>query len=291
MAAVSDILLPKNFDVTRMTFGQPKQLENGGKTVYISYNDRNLLVQTPEMSAPFGVSVWPGERGAPDKYNVDMSFSGKESRPPLQTFFSMLEQISDRVITAAMENSQSWFKRREFPSRDVVEALYTPIIRFSKDRDTGEINNQYPPNFKLSLPFREGKFQFPAYDNNRAEVDMLALIASNTRGKGSRVSAIAQCTGVWLAGGKFGVTWKVKQLRIIAPQSLPAFAFQRTEEDGDLVEDDVDNEDVPASASVPAPAPTTKKAAGTANKAAAGALDRLIASSDEEEEGPDALEP
>ena len=236
MSVVSDIVLPKNFTVDRITYGQPKQLENGGKSIFISYNEKPLLVQTPDMNAPFGISMWPGERGAPDKYNVDVSFAGRETRPQLQQFFGMLEAISERVISDAMENAQTWFKRR-FPSRDVVEALYTPIIKYSKDRETGEINTQYPPNFKMSLPFRDGQFQFPVYDGKRNTLNLLDIATGDTRGKGSRVSAIVQCSAVWLAGGKFGVTWKVRQLRISEPARLSGYAFQRTEEDEE--EDDL----------------------------------------------------
>ena len=270
MSAISDIVLPKNFSVERITYGQPKQLENGGKSVYISYNEKQLLVQTPDMAAPFGVSMWPGERGGPDKYNIDLSFGGRETRPALQSFFSMLETISDRVVTDAMEFSQSWFKRR-FPSRDVVEALYTPIIRYSKDRETGEINNQYPPNFKMSLPFRDGKFQFPVYDAKRNDIDLMDVINSETRGKGSRVSAIVQCSAVWLAGGKFGITWKVRQLRITEPARLRGYAFQTTDEDN-FVEDDAET---PPAASNP------KKR----NDPVSEEAQKLLASSDEEGDG------
>ena len=236
MSAVSDVILPKNFDVARITYSTPKQLETGAKSIYISYNEKPLLVQTPDMQAPFGISMWPGERGAPDKYNVDVSFAGRETRPQLQAFFGVLESISERVITDAMDNSQAWFKRR-FPSRDVVEALYTPIIKYSKDRETGEVNTQYPPNFKMSLPFRDGQFQFPVYDGSRNLLNLLDIASSDTRGKGSRVSAIVQCSAVWIAASKFGVTWKVRQLRISEPARLTGYAFQRTEEDE--IEDEV----------------------------------------------------
>ena len=230
MAATSDIVLPKNFAVDRITYSNPKQLETGAKSIYISYNEKQLLVQTPDMTAPFGISMWPGERGAPDKYNIDVSFTGRESRPQLQSFFDMLEAISERVITDAMDNAQSWFKRR-FPSRDVVEALYTPIIKYSKDRNTGEINSQYPPNFKMSLPFRDGQFQFPVYDGKRNLINLHDIATGDTRGKGSRVSAIVQCSAVWIAASKFGVTWKVRQLRISEPARLTGYAFQKTEEE------------------------------------------------------------
>jgi hypothetical protein len=281
-SATSDIILPKNFAVDRITYSNPKQLETGAKSIYISYNEKQLLVQTPDMTAPFGVSMWPGERGAPDKYNIDVSFTGRESRPQLQSFFDMLEAISERVITDAMENAQSWFKRR-FPSRDVVEALYTPIIKYSKDRNTGEINTQYPPNFKMSLPFRDGQFQFPVYDGKRNPLNLLDIATSDTRGKGSRVSAIVQCSAVWIAASKFGVTWKVRQLRISEPARLTGYAFQKTEEE----EDDEEGEELEVVAKYvvdPKPTPAVAAAAAIERDVVAEEAEHLLESSDEDAE-------
>jgi hypothetical protein len=268
--ASNDIILPKNFDVSRMSYGTVKQLENGGRTVYINYNDKNLLVQTPEMTAPFGVRMWPGERGAPDKYNIDMSFAGRESRPAMQAFFDMLDTISNQVVTDAMTNCNAWFKKKSFPSREVAEALYTPIIRYSKDKETNEITNKYPPNFKMNLPYRDGVFQFPVYDGKRNQINLMDVVNSETRGMGSRVSAIVQCSGVWLSAGKFGVTWKVHQLKITEPQRLSGYAFMPTEEDEE--EDD----------DVVAPVAAAKKKAVVEDAIAEEASKLLLDSSEDE---------
>jgi hypothetical protein len=42
--------------------------------------------------------------------------------------------------------------------------------------------------------------------------------------KGARISAIVQCAGVWIAGGKFGCSWKVLWLKITQPQTIPITA-------------------------------------------------------------------
>jgi hypothetical protein len=50
--------------------------------------------------------------------------------------------------------------------------------------------------------------------------------------KGSRVRALIQCTGFWIAAGKFGLSWKLKQM-IIEPSARigKAYAFNDEEED------------------------------------------------------------
>ena len=44
--------------------------------------------------------------------------------------------------------------------------------------------------------------------------------------KGATVTGLLECTGVWFAGGRFGLSWKVKQMIIHhLPQKMKDFAF------------------------------------------------------------------
>jgi hypothetical protein len=44
--------------------------------------------------------------------------------------------------------------------------------------------------------------------------------------KGATATALLECTGVWFAGGRFGLSWKVKQAIIHhLPQKMKDFAF------------------------------------------------------------------
>jgi hypothetical protein len=62
--------------------------------------------------------------------------------------------------------------------------------------------------------------------------------------KGTKVRGLIQCTGFWIAAGKFGLTWRLKQMVLDPPARIgKAYAF-----------DDGDDE-------VAAPAPAPKAAA------------------------------
>jgi len=63
--------------------------------------------------------------------------------------------------------------------------------------------------------------------------------------KGSLTTMLIECTGVWFAGSKFGLSWKAVQIRVDrVPESIRDYAF----------EDDGESAPVPA-ARAPAPAP------------------------------------
>lgn len=233
--ATSAILLPKNFDVSHVTFAPPKLLNTGGRCIFVNYGEGRLLVQTPEMRVPFGISHWPGENGAPDKYSLDLSFDGHESRDSVRAFLAMIDALDRQLIKTGFESAMSWFKRK-LPSEEVLEALYTRSLRYSKDKETGEITNKYAPTMKVQLPTRDGKFDFPVFNGAREEIDLMSVFNTGNT-KGAKAQAILQLTSVWIVGSKFGMTWKVKQLKFVTPAALNGYAFQRTEDDDDEEEE------------------------------------------------------
>jgi hypothetical protein len=158
----------------------------------------------------------------------------------------MLQNISNFVLDSALENSNTWFKKK-YPSRDVVEAIFNSNIRYSKDKTTGEISNAYPPTFKMNLPYRDGNFTFPCYGASRDPISLMDIMNQPSRGKGARVTAIMQLNSLWIVGGKFGLTWKVSQLRVVMPQISSGYAFVHMADDDEVTnktsDDNDDNDD------------------------------------------------
>lgn len=137
---MDSIVLPNEFDVSNISYSEPRVLDNGGKVIYVSYNKKKLIMQTPEMVAPFGLSKWNNEGKGNDKYSLDLSFKGKDSRDVLSKFFDGLRDLDKKLVEDGLKHCQTWLKKT-YKSLDVVEALYTPIIKFAKDKN-GEINEK-----------------------------------------------------------------------------------------------------------------------------------------------------
>lgn len=238
----SMIRTARTFDVNHVAFGNVKTLDNGGRMIYMSYNGGPLIVQTPEMFAPFGLNRWTndaaaagGADGAPVKYSIELAFKGLATRASEKRFFEVMSGFDRKVVETALENSAAWLKKKH-NSIEVLEALYTPCIKLPKDKETSEVTDKYPPSIRLSLPFRDGAFKCDAYSVDGAPMDLVAL-EKDGGSKGARITALMQCSGVWIAGGKFGCTWKVLQLRVLRSESLKSFAFIGGEDDDDCDED------------------------------------------------------
>lgn len=221
---MNSIVLPKNFDISKLTYGTPKALESGGKSIYILYDGKPLVMQTPEMPVPFGMSKWAGDGKSADKYTLNMSFKNMAEKPSLKRFHDIMEALDDKLITDATVNSAQWLKKK-YTSTEIVKELYTPIVRVARDKETGDVTDKYPPTFRCSVPCRNGTFTCEVYDKQRNPLDL-----NTVETKGSRITAIVAPT-LWVAGGRFGCTFRVVQLRVVPPATISGFAFKDMDDD------------------------------------------------------------
>ncbi len=200
------ILLPSQIDASKITYGAPKALDNGGKIISVYHDGSPFIVQIPEMVAPYGLSKWDNDRGGV-KIHLDLSF-GKPDEADRAQFLAKASEVDRKFQGDALDNCVAWFKNK-YTTLDVVQALYTPMVKLAKDKATGEVTDAYPPTFKAQVPQRDGKVSCEVYDRDkqRVELDSMDL-------KGAAVTAIVQCSGLWVAGGKFGVTWRVVQMKV-----------------------------------------------------------------------------
>jgi hypothetical protein len=220
----NNITLVKDFDISKLSYNDVRNLDTGGKVVYVSYNKAPLVLQTPMMYAPFGLQKWTND--GKDKYTLNLSFRGMDNSKSMSTFHQMLKDFDTKFVNDGFANQGTWFKGKKLNSIEVVDALYTPLITPAKDKNTGEVTDKYPSTFKVTVPMKDGKFACEVYDENQNPADLLTM---NT--KGARVSALIQFAGLWFAGGKFGSSWRVVQLLVKPNQTIRGFAFQKDDED------------------------------------------------------------
>ena len=103
-------------------------------------------------------------------------------------------------------------------SREVVDALFTPMLRYPKNQDTGEPDTSRSPTLRVKIPFWDGAFNVEVYDLENRLVfpndEDISVTPVNLIQKGSNVATIIQNGGIWFANGKFGTTWKLVQCMV-----------------------------------------------------------------------------
>ena len=217
----SAVVSPSAFSASKITFSPVKMLESGGKQAYLNYDNRPLVMQVGSLETPFGLSVY--DKTTPVKYTVDLKLRGYDdaaANPKTAAIYQTLNALDEFMVDQGVKNSRAWFKADL--SRDVVKAFYTPTVRFSRDGD-GNLK-PYPPTLKIQLKQREGKFDVQVYDDKKRPMADIPL--EDVLVKGAFLTLLIQCTGVWFAGSKYGVSWKAIQIRADKiPDSIRGFAF------------------------------------------------------------------
>ena len=218
------IVSPKNFSCANIVITPLKSLDSGAKQAYVNYaydanTRKNLSVQVSTLPVPYGMNMF--DKAGPPKYSVDLSLRGYDDNPKVKQIYEMFTALDEYMIDQGVANSKTWFKAQL--TRDVVKAFYTPLVRWSKDAE-GNVK-PYPPTLKVQLKQRDGKFDVTLFDENKNELKGVPL--DELLVKGSQVTSVIQCTSLWFAGSKFGLSWKALQIRMDKmPDNIRGYAFQ-----------------------------------------------------------------
>ena len=138
------IVKSDKFSCSNVEYSDPKKLQHGGQAIYLNYDGKPLILQTPKMSMPWGMGKFDGDI---PKYSVDLSFKGMDNSESLQSFYSALNQLDEKLVEDGVSNSMQWFKKKK-QTKEVCKALYAPQIKVSKDKN-GEPDGKYPPTMKV----------------------------------------------------------------------------------------------------------------------------------------------
>ncbi len=240
-------LKPANFDIKKIKYGAPKTLDTGARIVGVYYGDGKLNIQLPWLRIPYGVGTGykkEGEEDKPiDRYDLNISFIGQDTNPKVKETVEIIESIQNKIINDAFDNRVTWLHNDYKGNKGFVEMLCSPTIKYDKDKATGQVTNKYPPTMKLKLPYdaKNDNFTFDAEDNEGNEIDFKTLMKKL---KGAKVRPIIQMTGIWIAGGKYGCSWKIIRAQFeVSSQNKVAFADD-SDDDTEKKESKVEEHDL-----------------------------------------------
>lgn len=229
--ANTGVYYPNEIDVSKVSYSELKQMGSGpARTCYINYNSGKLAIETPWLSSSFGIRQPAPEyrdEGAPPKYTIDFNLRGYRGEDPkVKELYDMLLQLQEKILNDACTYSMDWHKKQKM-STDVAEALFTPIVKFAKDKNTGEPTDMYPPTIKAKAQCWEGEWKCQAIQKGTGELvegDLSELVSGRINGR-----AIIECSSLWFAGGKFGTTWNLKMIEYESTsQAVPSnYSFRQ----------------------------------------------------------------
>ena len=214
------------FNANDVKYTSPKANSSGGKAINILNKTTNstLRLSTPLMLT-WGASDYVDQNGQGNgKYEMSLQFPNDEYKnDETELFFKNMRELEDKIKADALTYSKEWFGKKH-PNAEVINALWTPMLKYSKDKVTGDYDMTKPPRLVVKLPLWEGVWRCEIYDVDQQrlypDVSNPAVSPLDLLVKGSNVAVIIQCGGLWFANGKFGITWKLSQAVVQRKQTF-----------------------------------------------------------------------
>jgi len=216
----NEILNGTSFNVEDIAYSTPRISPQGGKNIKILAlpSRRWMMLATPLMDT-YGASDYtdPNTGLGNGKYSMSLFFkSGSEDT---RKFLQNMEQLEEKIKSDALKNSKAWFGK-VYNSPEVLEALWSPILKYSKDSTTGEPNKSKAPYMNIKLQKYSDKWNCEVY-NEKGDIlypndsdDSVSPLDSLPPSTEKRVRCVIQCGGLWITNGKFTVTWELKQISV-----------------------------------------------------------------------------
>jgi len=212
-------------NIEEIIFCAPKATAQGSKSVNLlnKATKTGLTLSTPLMLT-WGASDYKaeGEEKGNGRFEMSLQFPNDEYRTDdTDAFLTNMQALENRIKSNALIYSKEWFGKIH-KSPEVVDALWTPMLKYPKDKATGEYDHTKKPTLRLKLPQWEGVWKteiydeegnklFPSKDNELTPLDYLK--------KGANIMCLIQFAGIWFINGKFSASWKLVQAVVQKPRA------------------------------------------------------------------------
>jgi len=254
-SAPKEILSGETFNPAKdLKYSKPKANSSGGKSVGILNASTNsaTFISTPLMMT-WGVSTFEDKKTGEKTYSMSLQFPGEEyNTAAIAKFRANLVKFEEKVKADALVNQKDWFGKTTMTQQH-IDFQWTPMLKYAKG-ENGEPDHNKNPTLSVKIPIWEGVWNVELFDPSTRKifpdpcnehVTPVDLIA-----KGSHVAVVLQCGGVWFAGGKFGVTWKLFQAVVKPKTTLRGKChINLSQDDKKLVEtqeiDTISDDDIP----------------------------------------------
>ena len=213
--AQSDIVCLATATMGNIVISPPKVNKSGGKNCNVINKDtkKTLMMSTNCWMLTWGINEYTDDKTGAKTYDVSLQFPGDGyNTPETDSMLVKIKEIEELFKTELLSNPVLYFNKKTM-SREVLDALWTPMLRYPKDKVTLDFNTNLPPTLRLKIPYYDGKFSFEIYNDlghivygendDNSPLDIIH--------KGDDIQTVFQFGGIWFANGKCGATIRILQ--------------------------------------------------------------------------------
>jgi len=237
----SMITKAKSFNATDVSYREPVVNKRGNKTVQLQLDGQPLVLQIPLMLT-WGVNERVDDQSGRVSYDMALQFN--EDSPSILKFLESLKVLENKIKDDSCDAMCKKWHGKSKMSREVIDALMYPILKYPRIKDrngqpTSDPDYSRFPTMKLKIPFWDGNFNVELYGMDKSPLYLSggrtdpSVTPVTAIPKASHIRGLIQCTGLWFAGGKCGVTWKLVQACVRPPARLLGSATCHVMDDSD----------------------------------------------------------
>jgi hypothetical protein len=214
------------FNAQNIMYTAPKASAQGGKSVNIlnKMTKTTLTLSTPLMLT-WGASDFKkeGEEVGNGRFELSLQFPGEEYKTAdTEAFLKNMKSFEDKIKSDALIYSKEWFGKVH-KSAEIIEELFTPLLKYPKNKSTGEYDYNKQPTLKLKLPQWDGVWKTEIYDEDTNKLypslENQGVTPLDYLKKGSNIACLIQFAGIWFVNGKFSASWKLVQAVVQKPRA------------------------------------------------------------------------
>ena len=182
---------------------------NGIKLQDLAYkNQKKLIIQTPKMSAPFGIKK---QYKSEDKFEITLNF--EENNAWHEQLKRMLKAIEKRIIEYIFEHQEILGVSGK--SFEVIADKFSSCIKE---------NHKYGKSIVPKLETKDGRFKAIFFDSNQVQVEKVNEKSVN--------HVLIEIPSIWITSGRFGLKMKCIQIQTFESEEnkISSFAFVNMEE-------------------------------------------------------------
>ena len=225
----------KSINVEDVTFHVGKAQAGRNPSVSMKLKGQPFNIGLRDVRAPGGLNRREND-GAPDAFTSMIGLpgcprdgvglavaeggegGGGGELSDAQAFYNFLRQLESKIQTAAVENSAKWFGRSR--SKAAVEDGFKRLVNVSSTKVDGEYvpNGKYDPSFRVKIPIYDGQVKCAVEDGTKNPVYLGSPEdLANVFPKGVVLNLVISGNIYILAGGGFGVTWRLGAAQVFPP--------------------------------------------------------------------------
>jgi len=245
-ASVADLITRlKHFNPEEITFGSVKTNKQGGKSIPIYYKGEKPVIQFPKTNTYGLVGQAPMDKpNDPKKYSVNLRLNRDSD------FRKTMTAFENQVVKWITAHGGECLGQADQPEA-VIRALFYPVIKYPKDKDTGKVLTDRDPTMKLKVGYWEGVWKVELFDIDGNQIFYPGMTAPEDpedpesedvpvdptdpelAPSGTEMVGLMQCNGIWVAGGRCGVTWQLVQAQTKQPVRIKGYSIQPDSDDED----------------------------------------------------------